>query len=60
MPCCVLTKKEKLRVQFDFQLPNFINHDYHEMCHFNDDLGMLVFNIFEDAINLPYYFIVLP
>jgi hypothetical protein len=60
MPCCVLTKKEELRGQFDFQLPNFVDHDRHEMRYFNDDLGMDVSNYVCDAICLPYYFIVLP
>ena len=60
MPCCVLTKKEELRGQFDFQLPNFVDHDRYEMRYFNDDLGMDVSNYVCDAICLPYYFIVLP
>ena len=60
MPCCVLTKKEELRGQFDFQLPNFVDHDRYEMRYLNDDLGMDVSNYVCDAICLPYYFIVLP
>ena len=43
MPRCVLTKNE-LRGQFDFQLPNLVDHDRYEMRYFNDDLSMYVSN----------------